>query len=69
MSETAIAPSIGRQEETHDKLSSNLVKRIAATIGEPTPAHGEAQPPLRHCEFIQAPVQAAGLGVDGHPAR
>ncbi|HFK1964387.1 TPA: itaconyl-CoA hydratase, partial [Pseudomonas aeruginosa] len=69
MSESAFAPWIGRQEETHDQLSRNLVKRIAATFGEPTPAHGEALPPLWHWAFFQDPVEAAGLGVDGHPAR
>ena len=69
MSESAFAPWIGRQEETHDQLSRNLVKRIAATFGELTPAHGEALPPLWHWAFFQDPVEAAGLGVDGHPAR
>lgn len=32
MSESTFAPWIGRQEETHDQLSRNLVKRIAATF-------------------------------------
>ncbi|MCR3864557.1 hypothetical protein K3Z96_26215, partial [Pseudomonas aeruginosa] len=32
MSESAFAPWIGRQEETHDQLSRNLVKRIAAYV-------------------------------------
>ncbi|HCF0323197.1 TPA: itaconyl-CoA hydratase, partial [Pseudomonas aeruginosa] len=52
MSESAFAPWIGRQEETHDQLSRNLVKRIAATFGELTPAHGEALPPLWHWAFF-----------------
>ena len=69
MSDSAFSAWIGRSEEAHDQLSRNLVKRIAATFGEATPAHGEALPPLWHWAFFQEPVAENGLGEDGHPAR
>ena len=69
MSDSAYAAWIGRTEEAHDQLSRNLVKRVAATLGEETPAHGEALPPLWHWAFFQEPVAESGLGGDGHPAR
>ncbi|WP_375162905.1 MaoC family dehydratase N-terminal domain-containing protein [Pseudomonas sp. LS44] len=62
---------LGRTEETHEEVSATLVKRLAATLSEPMPAVGEALPPLWHWAFFQEPnpVDEAGLGVDGHPAR
>ncbi|XXF07094.1 MaoC family dehydratase N-terminal domain-containing protein [Pseudomonas sp. D2-3] len=69
MSDSAFAAWIGRTEEAHDQLSRNLVKRIAATMSEDTPAHGEALPPLWHWAFFQEPIAESGLGGDGHPAR
>ncbi|SHL87794.1 FAS1-like dehydratase domain-containing protein [Phytopseudomonas punonensis] len=69
MSDSAFSAWIGRAEESHDQLSRNLVKRIAATLGEDTPAHGEALPPLWHWAFFQDPIAESGLGGDGHPAR
>lgn len=69
MSDSALSAWIGRTEESHDQLSRNLVKRIAATLGEDTPAHGEALPPLWHWAFFQDPIAESGLGGDGHPAR
>ncbi|GIZ11381.1 MaoC family dehydratase N-terminal domain-containing protein [Pseudomonas sp. NCCP-436] len=69
MSDSAFSAWIGRSEEIHDQISRNLVKRIAATLGEATPAHGEALPPLWHWAFFQEPVAESGLGEDGHPAR
>lgn len=60
---------LGRTEEARDHLSRNLVKRIAATFGEPTPADGEALPPLWQWCFFQEPVFESLLGGDGHPAR
>lgn len=69
MSEVDLSAWIGRTEETHDQISRNLVKRIAATLGERTPAHGGALPPLWHWAFFHEPVFEAGLGGDGHLAR
>ncbi|MBA1246280.1 FAS1-like dehydratase domain-containing protein [Pseudomonas luteola] len=60
---------VGRVEETCDQLSSNLLKRIAATFGEETPAHGEALPLLWQWCFFQEPLPEPALGKDGHPAR
>ena len=60
---------IGRTEEARDHLSVNLIKRIAATFGEPTPAIGEPLPPLWQWCFLQEPVFESQLGGDGHPAR
>ncbi|MDZ3991939.1 FAS1-like dehydratase domain-containing protein [Pseudomonas sp. Teo4] len=60
---------VGRSETCNDRITHNLVKRIAATLGETPPAPGEALPLLWHWAFFQDPVEAAGLGSDGHPAR
>ncbi|NWB99791.1 MaoC family dehydratase N-terminal domain-containing protein [Pseudomonas gingeri] len=59
---------IGRHQESQDRISFNLVKRIAATLGEVAPQPGEALPPLWHWAFFQEPVAASELGPDGHPA-
>lgn len=69
MTNAALSAWIGRTEEVHDQLSRNLVMRIAATLGEATPAHGEPLPPLWHWAFFQEPIAESGLGGDGHPAR
>lgn len=68
-SPTDFSAWIGRTEEAHDVLSRNLVKRIAATFGETTPADGEPLPPLWQWCFFQEPVFETLLGGDGHPAR
>ncbi|UVL81086.1 MaoC family dehydratase N-terminal domain-containing protein [Pseudomonas putida] len=60
---------IGRSETVHDCISHNLVKRIAATLGEPAPAPGDPLPELWHWAFFQDAVEHSGLGGDGHPAR
>ncbi|WP_052393275.1 FAS1-like dehydratase domain-containing protein [Pseudomonas rhizosphaerae] len=60
---------VGRTEQAHDVLSQNMVQRIAATFGEPTPKDGEPLPPLWQWCFFQAPVAESGLGTDGHPLR
>ena len=60
---------IGRTEEAQDHLSVNLIKRIAATFGEPTPTIGDPLPPLWQWCFFQEPVFESQLGGDGHPAR
>ncbi len=60
---------IGRSETRHDRITHNLVKRIAATLSEPAPGPGDALPLLWHWAFFQDTVDAAGLGSDGHPAR
>lgn len=59
---------IGRIEESRDRLCHTLVRRIAATLGEPAPQPGEDLPPLWHWAFFQEPVAEDGLGPDGHPA-
>ncbi|MCK9507283.1 MAG: itaconyl-CoA hydratase, partial [Pigmentiphaga sp.] len=60
---------VGRTEMAYDQVSYNLVKRIAATLGQKAPKPGEALPDLWHWAFFQEPFEAAGLGSDGHPAR
>lgn len=60
---------IGRSETSHDRITHNLVKRLAATLSEPAPSAGEPLPLLWHWAFFQDPVEATGLGADGHPAR
>ncbi|MFV3290404.1 FAS1-like dehydratase domain-containing protein [Pseudomonas sp. NY11955] len=69
MSTPAPQTWIGRSETVHDCISHNLAKRIAATLSEPAPAPGDDLPALWHWAFFQEPVEAAGLGGDGHPAR
>lgn len=59
---------IGRRQESQDRLSSSLVKRIAVTLSEMAPQPGEPLPPLWHWAFFQEPVAASELGPDGHPA-
>ena len=68
MSESPYADWIGRSEQTHERLNSGLVERIAATLSEKAPAAGEDLPPLWHWAFFQPAVDATGLGADGHPA-
>ncbi|MDF3841545.1 MaoC family dehydratase N-terminal domain-containing protein [Pseudomonas citronellolis] len=69
MSEMSYKAWIGRTQESQEELSTLLVSRLAATLGEPAPAAGEALPPLWHWAFFQDAVPEAGLGADGHPAR
>lgn len=69
MSNLDISAWIGRVEESRDQISYNLVKRIAATLGEVAPQPNETLPPLWHWAFFQEPVTEDGLGQDGHPAR
>lgn len=68
MNNVNVSAWIGRRQESHDRISFNLVKRIAATLGEAAPQPGEPLPPLWHWAFFQEPVAASELGPDGHPA-
>jgi itaconyl-CoA hydratase/mesaconyl-C4 CoA hydratase len=69
MSDPDLSSWIGRQQTSHDHFSVNLLKRIAATFGEPVPNIGEPLPPLWQWCFFQEPLPEIGLGADGHPAR
>lgn len=69
MSKLDLSAWVGRTEESRDQISHNLVKRIAATLGEHPPNLGDALPHLWHWAFFQEPLTAPGLGEDGHPAR
>ncbi|PHX45618.1 transposase, partial [Pseudomonas syringae pv. syringae] len=53
---------IGRRQESQDRISFTLVRRIAATLGESAPKPGEPLPPLWHWAFFQEPVGASELG-------
>ena len=66
---TDVTAWIGRSEQVHDQLSRNLLMRVAATLGEQTPAHGTPLPALWQWCFFQQPLTENGLGEDGHPAR
>ncbi|EJM56731.1 hypothetical protein PMI29_04917 [Pseudomonas sp. GM49] len=68
MSSSDFSAWIGRRQESQDRISFNLVKRIAATLSEEAPQPGEPLPPLWHWAFFQEPVAASELGPDGHPA-
>lgn len=67
MTTTDYSDWIGRHETTHDRISHNLVKRIAATLSEDSPGPRDPLPLLWHWAFFQDPVTQAGLGSDGHP--
>jgi itaconyl-CoA hydratase/mesaconyl-C4 CoA hydratase len=69
MSTAELSAWVGRTQESQDRISFNLVQRIAATLGEPAPLPGEPLPLLWHWAFFQDPVAESGLGQDGHPAR
>lgn len=69
MSTRDLSAWLGRTEEASDQLSLNLIKRIAATLGEPVPPLGAPLPPLWQWCFFQEPVFETQLGIDGHPAR
>jgi len=69
MTTHALQNWVGRSETSHDHISHNLAKRLAATLNEPAPAPGDALPLLWHWAFFQEPVEEPGLGADGHPAR
>jgi len=60
---------IGSSERVADTLDPVHAARIAATLGEPAPAAGAALPPLWQWAYFIKPVEGAGLGADGHPAR
>lgn len=67
MSTSEYSSWIGRRQEREDRISFNLVRRIAATFSEVAPGPGDALPPLWHWAFFQDPVDASKLGPDGHP--
>lgn len=69
MSEMNPYMRIGSTAGCGDALSSDLVARIAATFSARRPGAGEALPYLWHWVFFHVPVDAEGLGNDGHPAR
>ncbi|WP_349617748.1 FAS1-like dehydratase domain-containing protein [Azotobacter salinestris] len=69
MSTIDLSAWIGRSQTVHDQLTLSLLGRLAATLGEASPAHGHPLPPLWHWAFFQEPVPESKLGPDGHPAR
>jgi itaconyl-CoA hydratase/mesaconyl-C4 CoA hydratase len=60
---------MGRSESFADNLDIGHAARIAATLGEPAPAVGDALPALWQWAFFIKPVGAEGIGADGHPSR
>lgn len=69
MSQPALDQWIGSTECQPDSLDPLHAARIAATLGVPAPQAGQALPPLWQWAFFIKPVDAGGLGRDGHPAR
>ena len=59
---------IGKREHKIDRVSTLLVRRMAATLGVAAPQAGDALPHLWHWMFFQPELLAADLGRDGHPA-
>jgi itaconyl-CoA hydratase/mesaconyl-C4 CoA hydratase len=68
MSTIDLGAWLGKTEESHDQLSLNVLKRIAATFGDDIPAQGAPLPALWQWCFFQDSVPETGLGRDGHPA-
>jgi 3-methylfumaryl-CoA hydratase len=61
---------IGRSQSDTDTLDLRQAQLLAATVDYPTPlALGDALPPLWHWVYFLTGSPAAGLGLDGHPAR
>lgn len=69
MNDANPADWIGSTERVADTLDPVHAARIAATLGEPAPAAGEALPPLWQWAYFIKAVESDGLGNDGHPAR
>lgn len=69
MHEFAVEDWLGRVETAEQTLNMSQVARIAATLGQPLPAPGEALPALWHWAFFQCPLPEGCLGEDGHPVR
>lgn len=61
--------SLGWAAETVADLAPELVDRLAATLGTPSPAPGEPLPITWHWIFFVPLVSFGGLGGDGHPRR
>ncbi|HEU0230103.1 MAG TPA: MaoC family dehydratase N-terminal domain-containing protein [Burkholderiaceae bacterium] len=60
---------IGRTESCTDNLDIGHVERVALSLGDAAPAHGEALPLLWHWAFFINAQPYAQLGGDGHPRR
>lgn len=60
---------LGNSARCDDDIAPALTDRVAATLSSPRLGAGSALPHLWHWAFFQAPVDAAELGEDGHPAR
>ena len=60
---------IGSSERLADALDPGHAARIAAALGGPAPARGDALPPLWQWAFFISAVGQDGLGTDGHPSR
>ena len=66
LASTLLANCVGRTRETADCVRSELLERVAATLGVPTP---DALPLTWHWCLFQDWVAPEGLGPDGHPRR
>lgn len=69
MSDAKLQDWIGKSQTTEDAIDLGHAARIAATLGEPAPAKGQALSSLWHWCFFLESVPMTGLGTDGHPAR
>ncbi|WP_227430469.1 MaoC family dehydratase N-terminal domain-containing protein [Psychrobacter sp. I-STPA6b] len=58
---------VGNTESKQDLICEILVRRMAATLGVPSPKAGEPLPALWHWMFFQPELNAEELGRDGHP--
>lgn len=69
MTSTDPAAWIGSGERKADSMDPGHAARVAATLGGPVPAQGDALPPLWQWAFFISTVGMDGLGTDGHPSR
>jgi len=69
MSATDLSAWLGKSQTVVDRLDPNHAACIAATLGEPVPALGQAIPALWHWAYFLETVPISMTGMDGHPAR
>ena len=69
MSTTDLSAWLGKSQTVVDRLDPNHAACIAATLGEPVPALGQAIPALWHWAYFLETVPISMTGTDGHPAR
>lgn len=69
MGDISLDDWVGKSQTVVDAVDVGHAARLAATLGEAAPAHGEPLSPLWHWCFFLEGVGMDALGADGHAAR